>query len=90
MHTVKPLDREAIRRAALETGAIVVAEEHLVDGGLGVRVAQVVAELAPCPMEFIGLTRYAESGSPDGLLDAYGLRAPRLAEAVRKVLARKK
>lgn len=90
MHTVKPLDRDAIRRAALETGAIVVAEEHLVDGGLGVRVAQVVAELAPCPMEFIGLTRYAESGSPDGLLDAYGLRAPRLAEAVRKVLARKK
>jgi transketolase len=90
MHTVKPLDRDAIRRAAMETGAIVVAEEHLVDSGLGVRIAQVVAELEPCPMEFIGLTKYAESGSPDGLLDAYGLRAPRLAEAVRKVLARKK
>src|SRR3954471_10442623 len=47
MHTVKPIDREAIRRAAIETGAIVVAEEHLVDGGMGVRVAQVVGETQP-------------------------------------------
>jgi transketolase len=44
LHTIKPLDRDAIARAAAETGAIVVAEEHLVDGGLGVRVAQVVSE----------------------------------------------
>ena len=49
MHTIKPLDREAIARAARETGAIVVAEEHLVDCGLGVRVAQVVAETHPVP-----------------------------------------
>ena len=63
MHTVKPLDRETIRRAAAETGAMVVAEEHLVDGGLGVRVSQVVAETVPCPMEFVGLhDTYAESG----------------------------
>jgi transketolase len=90
MHTVKPLDREAIRRAASETGAIVVAEEHLVDSGLGVRVAQVAAEVSPCPMEFVGLTGYAESGTPDGLLDKYGLRAPQVADAARKVLARKR
>src|SRR5580700_3902002 len=51
MHTAKPIDREAIGRAAAETKAIVVAEEHLVDTGLGVRVAQVVAETRPCPME---------------------------------------
>lgn len=89
MHTVKPLDREAIRRAAGETGAIVVAEEHLVDGGLGVRVAQVVAQTIPCPMEFVGLTGFAESGSPDALLDKYGMRAPNVAEAARKVLGRK-
>ena len=70
MHTVKPLDREAIARAARETGAIVVAEEHLVDGGLGVRVAQVVAETRPVPMEFVGIQNtYAESGTPDELLD---------------------
>ena len=90
IHTIKPLDREAIRRAARETGALVVAEEHLVDGGLGVRVAQVVAETCPCPIEFIGLTGYAESGSPDGLLDKYGLRAVNLVAAARKVLERKK
>ena len=91
MHTVKPLDREAIRRAAAETRAIVVAEEHLVDGGLGVRVAQVVAETAPCPMEFVGIQNtYAESGQPDELLEKYGLVARDVAAAVRKVLARKR
>lgn len=91
MHTVKPLDREAISRAAAETGAIVVAEEHLVDGGLGVRVAQVVAETNPCAMEFVGIhDRYAESGQPDELLDKYGLVARDVAAAVRKVLARKR
>jgi len=91
MHTVKPLDREAIRRAAAETGAIVVAEEHLVDGGLGVRVAQVVAETAPCPMEFVGIhDTYAESGQPDELLEKYGLVTRDVAAAVRKVVARKR
>ena len=91
MHTVKPLDREAIRRAAAETGAIVVAEEHLVDGGLGVRVAQVVAETAPCPMEFVGIhDTYAESGQPDELLEKYGLMARDVAAAVRKAVARKR
>jgi len=89
-HTVKPLDREAIARAAAETRAIVVAEEHLVDGGLGVRVAQVVAETTPCPMEFVGIRdTYAESGSPDQLLDKYGLRGANLADAARSVLKRK-
>ncbi len=88
-HTVKPLDREAVRSAAEETGAIVVAEEHLVDGGLGVRVAQAAAELHPCPMEFVGLTQYAESGSPDGLLDKYGLRGPCIAAAARRAVNRK-
>ncbi len=91
MHTAKPIDRDAIRRAADETGAIVVAEEHLVDGGLGVRVAQVVAETSPCPMEFVGIhDTYAESGQPDELLDKYGLVARDVAAAVRKVLARKR
>ena len=91
MHTVKPIDREAIRRAAAETGAIVVAEEHLVDGGLGVRVAQVVAETAPCPMEFVGIhDTYAESGQPEELLEKYGLVARDVAAAVRKVVARKR
>jgi transketolase len=89
-HTIKPLDNAAIARAAKETGAIVVAEEHLVDGGLGVRVAQAAALESPCPMEFVGVTGYAESGTPDELLDKYGLRASNIVDAVKRVMARKK
>ena len=66
MYSIKPLDRQAIERAASETRAIVVTEEHLVSTGLGVRVAQVVAETRPCPMEFVGIEdTYAESGAPE-------------------------
>jgi transketolase len=91
MHTAKPLDRDAIAQAASETRAIVVAEEHLVDGGLGVKVAQAVAETHPCAMEFVGIhDRYAESGQPDELLERYGLVARNVADAARKVLARKR
>ena len=91
IHTVKPLDREAIERAAAETGAIVCAEEHLVDGGLGVRVAQVVAETQPCPMEFVGIQdTYAESATPEQLLDKYGLVARDVIKAVQRVVGRKK
>ena len=90
MHTVRPLDREAIARAARETGAIVVAEEHLVDGGLGVRIAQVAAETHPVPMEFVGIQNtYAESATPEELLDKYGLVARDVAAAARRVVKRK-
>jgi transketolase len=90
MHTVKPLDRDAIARAARETGAIVVAEEHLVDGGLGVRVSQVVSEIHPVPMEFVGIQNtYAESATPEQLLDKYGLLARDVAAAARVAVKRK-
>jgi transketolase len=90
MHTIKPIDRDAIARAAKETGAILVAEEHLVDCGLGVRVAQVVAETNPCIMDFIGIQNtYAESGTPEAVVEKYGLLAKDLAAGVRKLLARK-
>lgn len=90
-HTIKPLDRDAIAKAAKDTGAIVVAEEHLVDCGLGVKVAQVAAETNPAIMEFVGIhNTYAESGSPDELLDKYGFRAKDVANAARKAIARKK
>jgi transketolase len=89
IHTVKPLDRDAIARASAETRAIVVAEEHLVDGGLGVRVAQAAAETRPCVMEFVGLTGYAESGTPEELLQKYGMVAPNIITAAHKVLSRK-
>jgi transketolase len=91
MHTIKPLDEDAIRRASLETGAIVVCEEHLAEGGLGSRVAQVAARLAPCPIEFVGLPdTYAESGPPEALLNKYGLTSPHVEAAVRRVLQRKR
>src|SRR5579863_9402108 len=91
IHTIKPIDRDAIARAAADTKAIVVAEEHLVDGGLGVRVAQVVAETNPCVMEFVGIhDTYAESGTPEQLLDKYGLVARNVVAAVRRALARKR
>lgn len=91
MYSIKPLDRDAIAKAAKETGAIVCAEEHLTDGGLGVRVAQVVAETHPCVMEFVGVQNtYAESGTPEGLLDKYGLLARDVKTAIKRVLARKK
>ncbi|HYZ86870.1 MAG TPA: transketolase C-terminal domain-containing protein [Bryobacteraceae bacterium] len=90
IHTIKPIDRDAIAKAAAETGAIVVSEEHLKDSGLGVRVASVVAETNPCVMEFVGLDRYAESGPPEALLEKYGLVAKNVVEAAKKALARKK
>ena len=90
MYSIKPLDRAAIQRAARETHAIVVAEEHLVACGLGVRVAQVVAETEPCAMEFVGVQdTYAESGTPEELMQKYGLVARDVAAAAKRVLSRK-
>ena len=90
MHTLKPLDEEAVATAARECGAIVCAEEHLLDGGLGSRVAAAVARTRPVPMELVGIQdTYAESGAPDQLLEKYGLTAPYIAEAVRRVMKRK-
>ena len=88
--TIKPLDEEAILRAAEETGAIVAAEEHLIHGGLGARVAQVVCSNRPVPMEFVGLDdTYAESGDAAALLEKYGLTAEDVMSAVRRVIARR-
>ena len=90
LHTIKPIDRDAIAAAAKETGAIVVAEEHLHHGGLGSAVAQVVAETAPVPMGFVNVgDQYAESGDPQGLLDKYGLTAAAVVDAVRQAHGRK-
>ena len=90
MHTVKPIDAATIATAARECGAIVTAEEHLLDGGLGSQVARAVAKHAPVPMEFVGINNtYAESGTPDELMEKYGLTAPYIVKAVRAVLKRK-
>jgi transketolase len=76
MHTLRPMDKDALVRAARETGAIVTAEEHLLQGGMGSNVARVVAEHCPVPMRFVGLAdTYAESADPDDLLVKYHLTA---------------
>src|SRR5260370_17544743 len=86
----KRLDDDAVGKAAHECGAIVTAEEHLLDGGLGAHVAQSVAKSKPVPMEFVGIQdTYAESGTPDQLMEKYGLTAPYIVKAVHAVLKRK-
>ena len=90
MSTLKPLDEAAIMAAATQTGAIVVAEEHLLHGGLGSRVAQVVARENPVPMSFIGINDvYAKSGKPDELLRKHGLTAEAIEQAVKAVVAKR-
>jgi transketolase len=90
MHTIKPLDVAALERASHETGAFVVAEEHMHHGGLGSVVAQALVAGTPAPVEYVNLgDRYAESGKPEDLLEKYGMTAKNIVAAVERVLARK-
>jgi transketolase len=90
LHTLKPLDRALIERCARETGAIVTAEEHQVNGGLGGAVAEVVVRSHPVPMEFVAvMDRFGQSGKPAELMDAFGLRAKDIVGATDRVLSRK-
>jgi transketolase len=91
MHTIKPIDAAAVEKAARECGAIVTAEEHLLDGGLGSHVALAAAATYPIPIESVGIQNtYAESATPEELMEKYGLTAPYIVSAVKKVLKRKK
>jgi transketolase len=90
MHTIKPIDVEAIIKAAKETGAIVTAEEHQMAGGLGSAVAEVVTQNVCVPMEIIGVKdSFGESGKPEQLLEHYGLKDKNIVEAVKRVIKRK-
>ncbi|MFZ7102634.1 MAG: transketolase family protein [Peptococcaceae bacterium] len=91
MHTVKPLDKQAIIAAAAETGALVTAEEHQIYGGLGGAVAEVIVQNNPVPLEMVGIKdTFGESGTPEELADKYGLTARHIYQAALKVLVRKK
>jgi transketolase len=82
MHTVKPCDDAAILAAAKETGRIVVAEEHLLHGGLGSAIAMSVCRQHPVPMRFVGINdTFAESGKPEALLEKYGLTSAAIVRA---------
>jgi len=90
MPTLKPIDEFAIIKAAADTGAIVTAEEHLLHGGLGSIIAQILASHQPVPMEFVAIKdTYAESGKPTELLEKYGLTARDIEQAVHAVLKKK-
>ena len=82
MHTVKPLDDDAVLAAARETGRIVVAEEHLAHGGLGSAVAMSAARQHPVPIRFVNVgDAFAESGKPEELVEKYGLTAANIVKA---------
>jgi len=90
MHTIRPMDVDALAAAARETGAIVTAEEHLLQGGMGSNIARVVAAHHPVPMRFVGLAdTYTESGDPDDLLKKYKLTAVDITAAARQAVAAK-
>lgn len=86
IHTIKPIDKDIIIKAAKETGAIVTAEEHYIMGGLGSAVTEVVCEAAPCPVKIIGTDRYGKSGKPAELFEEYGLTAENIANKVKEVI----
>jgi transketolase len=91
IHTIKPLDEEAIIKAANECGCIVTAEEHQITGGLGSAVAEVIVKHSPVPMEILGMPDcFGESGQADELMIKYNMTADSIIEATNKVLKRKK
>lgn len=90
IHTIKPLDEEAVLKSIRKTKCAVTVEEHNVIGGLGDSIAQVASRHFPIPIEYIGTKdTFGESGTPDQLLTKYGLDAPNIIEAVEKVIKRK-
>ncbi len=89
MHTLKPLDEEAILAAARETAGIITAEEHQIHGGLNALVSQVTARQHPCPVRPVAvMDSYGRSGQPEELLEHFGLTADRIAEEVRSLFKR--
>lgn len=90
LHTIKPIDEEAILSAARACGGIVTAEEHQISAGLYSAVAEVVVKGCPVPMEAVAVQNsFGQSGPPEALMEKYHLNAAGIIEAVRKVLARK-
>lgn len=90
IHTIKPLDKEAILNSVKKTGCVVTAEEHNILGGLGESVARTLATNNPTPQEFIGTNdTFGESGTPAQLMDKYGLNAEAITKAAEKAISRK-
>jgi transketolase len=90
IHTIKPLDTQAILKSVLKTGCVVSAEEHQLNGGLGDSIAQYLSLHKPTPMEYVGvMDSFGESGKPAELMEKYGLNAASIVEKALKAIARK-
>ena len=90
IHTIKPLDEEAVLKSAAKTGCVVTAEEHNRLGGLGDSIAQVLAKNNPTPQEYVAVDdSFGESGTPAQLMEKYGLNAANIVAAVQRVIKRK-
>jgi len=91
VHTVKPLDGEAVLEHGKKAGAVVTVEEHQISGGLGGAIAELLAHRAPLPIEFIGMQNtFGESGTPAELIEKYGMGVQAIMAAVKKALRRRK
>jgi transketolase len=90
MHTIKPLDEEAILRSVSKTGCVVSAEEHMMNGGLGDSIAQVLSRKLPSPQEYVAVNdKFGESGKPEDLMTKYGLETVNIVNAAKKAIERK-
>jgi len=90
IHTIKPLDQKAVLDSVNKTSCVVTAEEHMINGGLGDSIAQVLSRNNPVPIEYIGVNdTFGESGTPDQLMEKYGLNAEAIIKAAEKAVRRK-
>lgn len=91
LHTPKPIDKDCIIKAAIETGAIVTVEEHTVAGGFGSAIAEIVVENRPVPVKFVGIRdKFGQSGEPDELFEHFGLKAKHIVKAAKEAIAMKR
>jgi transketolase len=90
IHTIKPLDAQAVLASVRKTKCVVTAEEHQMNGGLGDSIAQLLAREFPAPIEFVAVNdKFGESGTEEQLMTKYGINTPNIVEAVQKVIKRK-
>lgn len=90
IHTIKPLDEETVLRSVAKTRCVVTAEEHMMNGGMGDSICQLLGRKLPAPVEMVAVNdHFGESGKPDELMTKFGLDAPHIVEAAKKAIARK-
>jgi len=90
IHTIKPLDEKAVLTSVKKTLCVVTAEEHMINGGLGDSIAQLISRNCPMPLEYVAVDdSFGESGTPEQLMGKYGLNAAAIVKAAEKAISRK-